>query len=316
MKFTLINAVVITALLYLLVTIGIGLQETSNALMEFDKTVLFYVLVLVTSGYLLRYIRWKYYLYKTGIKIGNMENLVLFLSGFSMTFSPAKSGEVVKSYLILKRFNIPVIRTVPAIICERLLDLSSMILLMLIGGLMINYSGIKVLSFAVLFFIVVFVSARNKRVFDFFLMIIEYLPFVKISPEEKSLASSIYVKLLSPVSVVLTLFGSTLAWYFECYSLYLIVNSFGFQLSLANSIFIFCFSSVVGILSMLPGGILVTEGSLGGFLLSIGAPPEIVSVSVILVRLCTLWFSVFIGLICLKLYEKRFLPPQTVNQLN
>jgi uncharacterized membrane protein YbhN (UPF0104 family) len=57
---------------------------------------------------------------------------------------------------------------------------------------------------------------------------------------------------------------------------------------------------MIGSLSFLPAGILVTEASLLGLMLKNGLNLGLATVAVFLIRLITLWFATIIGFFALK----------------
>ena len=60
-------------------------------------------------------------------------------------------------------------------------------------------------------------------------------------------------------------------------------------------------STIMGAISLVPGGIGVTEGGMIGFLLLYDIDYTTAFASVLAVRIFTLWFSVIIGIIALKI---------------
>jgi uncharacterized protein (TIRG00374 family) len=62
-----------------------------------------------------------------------------------------------------------------------------------------------------------------------------------------------------------------------------------------QSNFVYCFSTIVGALSMLPGGIGGTEAGMIGLLAFMGISYTSGLPAVILIRLCTLWMAVLVG---------------------
>jgi len=62
----------------------------------------------------------------------------------------------------------------------------------------------------------------------------------------------------------------------------------------------------VGALSMLPGGLGVTEGSLTLMLVQKGLSEPNAFAATFIVRAVTLWFAVLVGAISVLFYQKRF----------
>ena len=57
---------------------------------------------------------------------------------------------------------------------------------------------------------------------------------------------------------------------------------------------------------MLPGGLGVTDGSLTLLIIKEGFAKELAVASTFIVRVVTLWFAVFVGIISVLMYQKRF----------
>ena len=68
--------------------------------------------------------------------------------------------------------------------------------------------------------------------------------------------------------------------------------------------FVYALSTLAGAFSLLPGGLIVTEGSMTGLLRLFGVELSRGALVTLIVRLCTLWFAVFIGMIFLYLCER------------
>ena len=60
-------------------------------------------------------------------------------------------------------------------------------------------------------------------------------------------------------------------------------------------------SVLIGFLSLIPGGIVVTETGMIGLLLKNGVEFSIASLTVLIIRAITLWFPMMVGFIALKL---------------
>lgn len=88
---------------------------------------------------------------------------------------------------------------------------------------------------------------------------------------------------------------SAIAWGMESFSLFLILKGFNLSASPLQANFVYCFSTLVGALSMLPGGIGGTEAGMVGLLAFMGISYGEGLPSVILIRLCTLWAAVLVG---------------------
>jgi len=77
-------------------------------------------------------------------------------------------------------------------------------------------------------------------------------------------------------------------------------------LVLTQAAFILNTSILAGSLTMIPGGLGVAEGGIAGLTqLFLGMTPERAVVATLLIRFCTLWFGVSLGLAALITFSRR-----------
>jgi len=90
---------------------------------------------LAFSNYLIRFLKWEYYLGVLEIRgVPKGESLLIFLSGFVLTVTPGKVGEVFKSLILKEIHGVPVERTAPIVVAERVTDLIGVITLIAVGA--------------------------------------------------------------------------------------------------------------------------------------------------------------------------------------
>jgi uncharacterized protein (TIRG00374 family) len=99
---------------------------------------------------------------------------------------------------------------------------------------------------------------------------------------------------------------SIISWGFECFGYYLILNNFEIAIDVFWSSFSYSFATIVGALSMLPGGLGVTEGSLTLMVVEQGLSENDALASTFIVRVVTLWFAVLVGAVSVLFYQRRF----------
>jgi uncharacterized protein (TIRG00374 family) len=91
------------------------------------------------------------------------------------------------------------------------------------------------------------------------------------------------------------------SWVGEGIGFYYLLTALGLPTGkemLANAIFVLAFSTVIGAVSALPGGLGASEASIAGMLtLLVGVDASTASVATLLIRLATLWFGVSLGVI-------------------
>jgi len=233
---------------------------------------------------------------------------MIFISSFVMSVTPGKLGEVLKSFLLKEETGTPISVSAPIILAERITDFLSIVLLCIAGTVVFNYGkSIIIITGAAFFALVLILSSKTIS-----LKIISFLSSIKFigRHSEKIYASynSIY-ELIKPKSLFCGLILSCIAWFFECVGFFIVINVFtgisGLDTGILSATFIYAFSTLVGALAMLPGGLGATEATLTGLLLIIKIPRNISVASTMIIRVATLWFAVILGLITVQFYQRK-----------
>jgi uncharacterized protein (TIRG00374 family) len=80
---------------------------------------------------------------------------------------------------------------------------------------------------------------------------------------------------------------------------------------LSAGIFVLAFSTVIGAVTALPGGLGAAEASIAGMLVFIlGLSRETAAAATILIRFATLWFAVLLGLSIWLIFRKTLFTPR------
>ncbi|GAW93993.1 lysylphosphatidylglycerol synthase transmembrane domain-containing protein [Calderihabitans maritimus] len=292
-----------------LVMIGFALfadlRKLQAVLVEFQWRYLGLAIVFTAVNYLLRFVKWGMYLRELNISLALRESLVVFLSGLTMSITPAKIGEVLKSFLLEKLKGIPISRTAPIVVTERITDLIGMVLLASFGATIFAYGRqLLVGTFLLLALFILVVQSRKTS-----LTILEFLgklPLVnRFAGSIRTAYESTFLMLRFPI-LLKAIAISFLSWFFECWALYMVFKGFFVDQSLVSSMFIFSFSSIAGAVSMVPGGLGVAEGSMTGLMLMQGVPKAVAVAATLIIRFGTLWFGVLIGVSTLMWNLKKF----------
>ena len=262
------------------------------------------ILILAPLNYCFRYIKWNYYLKKVNIRISSKDNILIFASALAMTVTPGKIGELLKSYLLKERNNIPISQTAPLVMTERLTDGISMIILASFGVLIYDY-GKGILFSVILFMIIIICLAQSPKIIN---KLINYFTKIKLLKKYVENIRAFYQNTYILFKIKPLLFAiiiGIISWSFEGLIIFLTLKAMDTKISLLASVFIVSFSSIVGAISMLPGGLLAAEGSIFGLLLLMKIPKDIATVTTIITRFSTLWLGVLIGIIALFLVQKK-----------
>lgn len=125
-------SVILGALVIAALGIFADLRDVGTSFATFDYRMLAPVLLWTIFNYVLRWLKWDYYLRKLnfGTNVSRYDSALLFTSGMVMAVTPGKVGEVFKSYLLKRINNTPVSASAPIVLAERLTDGLAMLLLM------------------------------------------------------------------------------------------------------------------------------------------------------------------------------------------
>jgi uncharacterized protein (TIRG00374 family) len=285
-----------------------GLGSMRTALSDFGWWSFGAACALAFGNYCLRYFKWELYLAMLGIRgVGKTDSFLTFLSGFVLTVTPGKVGEVFKSLVLFETHQVPVARTAPIIVAERVTDLIGIIILIVFGSLGFE-GGLAWAGAGATLVVTLLVVIASRTLSHAIIAFIQKLPgpFRKIGPKLHDAYDSLAV-MVSPKNLVLPTLLSIAAWTLECISLWVILQGFGQTTPVPLCMFFYATSTLAGALVPVPGGLGVTEGSLQGQLETLGhVAPATATASMILVRFATLWFAVLVGFIALSALKRRY----------
>ena len=111
--------------------------------------------------------------------------------------------------------------------------------------------------------------------------------------------------LLAPRMLFPGVLLSVIAWFAECLVLYFAMFAYQCDAGPMQATLIYALSTLAGALSIMPGGLVATEGSMAGLLLYFGLGRDLSSTLTFVVRACTLWFAVLAGMVFLTVLDKQ-----------
>jgi uncharacterized protein (TIRG00374 family) len=297
-----IHIIILTILVYVAVLIIFDIQDALDIIVTFPWYLFVLMLCLALCNYGIRFLKWHYYLRKISVDLPLKKSLTIFLAGFSMTITPAKSGELIKPYL-MKPYGYPISHTASVVLAERLTDLLGMAILVVIGAIALHIGVLPVLlMLGGIVAVVVLIQHKNLvwKVISFF----ERVPMIRNHTDKMRIMYNSSRVLTRPVPLGIGTLLSVGSWFFECLCLFIAIGGIGYPVSILSAVFIFAFSSIAGILAMLPGGLGATEGVMMALLTAEGVPLGAASAATLLARFATLWFAVLIGIIALFIVQR------------
>jgi uncharacterized protein (TIRG00374 family) len=261
---------------------------------------------LALGNYLLRWIKWEFYLARLGVRgVGRRDSLLTFLSGFVLTVTPGKVGEVFKSIVLFETHGVAVERTAPIVIAERLTDVIGVVALIVLGSLGFR-GGLLWAGLGAIAVLTVLAIVASKRASHGIIRVIQRLPgpFAEIGPK-LHIAYDSLATMVKPSNLVVPTLLSIGAWWLECAALWVILRGLRQATTFGLAMFFYATSTLAGALVPVPGGLGVTETSLQGQLYALGhLAPVTSTTAMILVRFATLWFAVLVGFLSLAVLKR------------
>jgi len=289
----------LAAAVYLGFMIWSDWRSFATSLSSFPPLLLVPVLALSFLNYVARWYKFHLYLGLLDIELPRRKSFLIFLSGLAGTVTPGKLGEVLKSVFIERETGAAISRTAPIIIAERFTDLLALLLLTAIGLGDLRGGWLTVgAGFGFIGAILIFVGQPRlvHRLLDW--MTKRSGAWETVSTRARTAYKSTSV-MLSWRNIPFATLVSVLAWFCECLGFWLVLSGFGISISIERATFTYCLATTVGALVMMPGGIGPTEGSMTALLLRWGAKRSPAVAATLLVRACTLWFAVLVGVVAL-----------------
>jgi glycosyltransferase 2 family protein len=295
------------ALFYVAFACWSGLPKVLGSLRTFAPSAAALALLLAALNYLLRFCKWELYLRRLGIRIPLSDSFAIFISGFSLTVTPGKVGEVLKAYLLREAHGVPMARTAPTVVAERLTDLIALALLALVGvGALAG--GERVAYVALALVAIALAVVASERLSHFAIDLVGAVPVVgKMAPKLREFYGATKT-LLSPSTLVIATLLSIVAWLCECVAFWIVLRGFPeATASLKLCTFIYATMTIAGALSFLPGGLGVQEIGMVKLLVAQarGVTEATAAAATFITRLCTLWFAVLLGVIALVFVQRK-----------
>jgi len=258
---------------------------------------IFLIFLLGISSHIIKSFRQKEFLQMVEEKIPFKNNLIIYLAGLSLIVTPGGIGMFIKSKFLKRQFGIPNNKSMVVIFLERYHDLLAGTTIVLISiSILFSWISMTLVIISSFFLIVVFLLMRNMETFSFIHDKLLKIKFIaKRLPEVGPDESFFILTRARPMTKGWLI--SIGAWSLDSLAVYIGFLAFNVDLGYLLTSQIYITSLGYGILSLLPGGIGVTEGVADYLLVDQGLDLSIASSLVIFTRLTTLWSATIIGII-------------------
>ncbi|MEL6715380.1 MAG: lysylphosphatidylglycerol synthase transmembrane domain-containing protein, partial [Planctomycetota bacterium] len=317
--------VLLAALLGLVVYAALALHRDARGVLEALGRIPAWAPLVVCGlsavNYAVRFPRWQRYLTLVGSPTAGAASARIYLSGLSLTVSPGKIGEAIKSWELRRADGTPLAKSAPIVLAERVTDLFGFLALIVLFGAAQAArrapspveATVTALALAGGLAAVALVAWSPAR--DAALGFARRLPLVGRRADRGRALFESGATLLAPRELPRATALAALGWGLECFGAWLLARSVvpgtvAPELGFASVGDAFAVSAVAGaVVVIAPGGLGVTEGLLAALLARgyaahgfepVEAGALALSVTLV-VRLCTLWFGMLVGLVALGL---------------
>ncbi len=301
-----LTIVVATPIFYIFLAVFSDVNLLVQYFHKVDINFLFLILLSFTVSIFFRSLRQGLILKNIQIAPSFKDNFVLYLAGLSMSITPLSVGQMIKSHYLLKYYHQPISKTLPIVIIERYHDVLALLSFSILFVMVENIPMLKIpiFSIAVIFgaFTLFARSSRSIKSFERLINKISILKKFQNKPSDfRTTLFSIYQRKVFFSCWLI----SMIAWFFEAVGIFLCFESLNLNLSFGFTT-AFGFSSIIfGAISMLPAGIGVTEVSFVHLLSHYGIELSTSTALILLIRLSSLWYSTFIGIIATRLVARK-----------
>lgn len=288
-------------------------QKLSLTLRTFGWWLVPPILGLTLFNYALRFLKWQYYLRLIKVRdLSTSDSFGIFFSAFTMVMTPGKVGELLKSYLLRRAVGTPIAKSAPIILAERMTDGIALVILAALG-LANTRLGWPVLVITVVGAVAATAIIQHRPTAERLLTFGEGLgPLGPRIHHLRNFYESSY-ELLRPRPFGIAVLCGLVSWMGECLAFYLVLIGLGLHGSFAlliTATSILALATLIGSVSLLPGGLGVADASIAFLLtLTIAAPPmtnDIAVAGALLIRFATLWFGVALGAVMVVIYRRLF----------
>jgi len=289
-----IAVMIVAMLLYLALVIWSGLGRLEAALSRFPISSLPTLLGLVILGWALRALRWHFYIRYLRWPVPFHASLLAFLASFALTATPGKAGEVVKAGLLRSHYGVAMADTAGVLLVERLGDLLAVLIL--------AAGGLTIVADARLYFLICLILVGGITLFvtseslyrPLFSRLARF-PYLERATDKILRMLDTGHNLLRLMPFIVGVSIAIVAWACEAFAFHLILGGFGLNLPLLTSFSVYGVSTVIGALSLLPGGVGGVEAAMLLLLSALGVGPAATVAPIVLTRFSTLWLISLLG---------------------
>jgi glycosyltransferase 2 family protein len=290
---------------YTAFVISSDVSKISEYFLEIKVELLAIILILQLVSLSIRSYRQKIFLNHLGLKLSFISNFKIYLGSMSLIFTPGGSGTMIKSHFLKEHFGSSYSKFMPIALIERYHDLLAVNTILFLSLIFYyNWASVLIVSISSILLVVIFVIIKNKTLLMKIQKKFSTIKFVNKFIPNSEFNESIELLSKSRIFSLGWLIGIS-SWVVDATAVYFGFLAFNLDFEFLHTFQIYFTSLSYGAISLLPGGIGLTESSFLGLLTSNGLDYSISSSLVLFVRLTTIWFATVLGFIAMRFILRK-----------
>lgn len=260
---------------------------------------------LALGSFAVRWLRWHCLLQRIEAKVPLRVSVLILLIGLGMSITPGKVGEVLKSLLLKEAADVPVARSMPVVLAERVTDLVALLIIGLVGFFWSSLPALA-LGLALALLLGSWLVGRSRWLARLIVAVAGRVPVVKRYREKLGVMLESLHELWHPGTFLLSMSLALVSWQLQAVIVLVFARALGdAPVSLQQAGVAYSAPLLAGSLAFLPGGLGVTEASMAGALRSLSGLSVTGAATVtILVRLVSFWFAIALGFSALSVWRR------------
>ena len=294
----------IVALLLLWVRVDLRLVVSATPIWVIPAFMAF-----ASVGFVVRVGRWLLLARTADLKVPDIGLAMVYLGGFLMNLTPGRVGELWRSWILWRGWRLKYRRSLPLLICDRLLDLYALLLFAAMGlglGFGFDWPAILCLLAAGALLALIAVPGWVRRAIK-----VMWATLGRPKPRLFAVLLSVcrnVALLLRPVIFLKLLSLSLLAWSMEAVALYLLMPTVGGELPLRAAVAALGLANVAGAITPLPGGVGGQELTMAFLISGVAGNSAANAMAMVgIMRLSTLWYAAALGLPFFLYLSRRYM---------
>lgn len=260
-------------------------------------------------AFMVRAGRWLLLARTTALQVPDIGLVTVYFGGFLMNLTPARVGELWRSWILWRGWRVKYRYSLPLLICDRLLDLFALLVFAGLGlglGHGFHWPATICLLAASALLLLIAVPGWARRAIKVIWALAgrrrPHLFAVMLSVCRNT------TRMLRPVAFLKLMFLSLIAWGMEAIALYLLIPTVGGELSLRAAAAALGIANVAGMITALPGGVGGQELTMTFLIGSVGGNSIATALAMVgIMRLSTLWYSAALGLPFFLYLSRRYM---------